>query len=152
MTQPVTFDTTTARHSLAMLAAGQAQREFFVNEAFARIDALLHPVIEGEADSPPPEPVPGQCWLVASAATDDWQGRDGSLASWDGNQWTYCTPVDGMHVFDRSRNCRISYLAGWTLAARPDLPAGGSIIDIEARAAIAAIIDMLATLAIFPPE
>ena len=152
MTQPVTFDTTTARHSLAMLAAGQAQREFFVNEAFARIDALLHPAIEGETDTAPTEPMPGECWLVANPASAEWQGREGSLASWDGNQWTYCIPVDGMHVFDRSRNCRISYLAGWTPAARPDLPAGGSIIDIEARAAIAAIIDMLATVAIFPPE
>lgn len=152
MTQPVTFDTTTPRHSFAMLAAGQAQREFFVNEALARIDALLHPAIEGEASAPPTDPAPGDCWLVGNPAADDWQGREGSLASWDGTQWTYCRPVDGMHVVDRSNHGRMSYLGGWNRTARPDLPSGGAVVDVEARTAIAAIVDILATLTIFPPD
>ena len=40
MSLPVDFDTATARHGFPMLVAGQAQKEFFVNEALARIDAL----------------------------------------------------------------------------------------------------------------
>ncbi|MBX7481462.1 DUF2793 domain-containing protein [Qipengyuania sp. 6D47A] len=135
-----------------MLAAGQAQRELFVNEALARIDALLHAAIEGEASAPPIDPVPGECWLVQAPATDDWQGHEGALASWDGTQWTFCKPVDGMHVVDRSSGGRIAYVDGWRRAARPDLPSGGATVDAEARAAIAAIVDMLATLAIFPSD
>ncbi len=150
MTSPVTFETTTPRHSLAMLAAGQTQKEFFVNEAFSRIDALLHPAVEGEADTPPAAPSPGECWLVADPAIDAWHGHGKELACWDGIQWTYCSPVDGMQILDRSSGGRLFYRDGWVRAARPPSPDGGAVVDVEARAAIDAIVDILATVSIFP--
>ncbi|WP_083508223.1 DUF2793 domain-containing protein [Erythrobacter sp. AP23] len=150
MTQPIDFETVSARHAFPLLVAGQAQKEFYVNESLARIDTLLHPVVEGDASAPPAAPSPGDCWIVASPASGAWEGREDFLASWDGTQWTLCQPCEGMHVFDRSNGKRRAYLSGWQQAVRPALPAGGSNVDVEARASIEAIIDILATLAIFP--
>ena len=150
MTTPVSFDATTARHALAMLVPGQAQKELSVNETFARIDALLHPAVEGEATTPPQDPVAGECWIVAQPASGAWQGHEGELACWDGTQWTLCTPIDGMQVFDRSESSRIVYEGGWNRVERPTSPSGGAVVDVEARAAIEAIIDIFATLSIFP--
>ena len=150
MTEPLAFDARTLRHALPMLVAGQAQKEFFVNEAFARIDALLHPAVEGEAGDPPANPAAGSCWLVASPASGAWQGHEADLASWDGFQWTFCPPAEGMILFDRSTGSRLAFRNGWQGAVRPSDPAGGAVIDSEARTAIVAIIDMLATLGHFP--
>lgn len=151
MTEPIAFDARSARHALPLLVAGQAQKEFFVNEAFARIDALLHPAIEGEATEPPGSPAPGECWLVAAPASGAWALREDELASWDGTQWTFCAPCEGMLLFDRSTGARIVFRGGWQRISRPAAPAGGAVVDAEARAAIAAVSDMLATLGLIPP-
>lgn len=150
MTEPIAFDAQSARHALPLLVAGQAQKEFFVNEAFARIDALLHPAIEGEATEPPAAPQPGECWLVAAPATGPWAQHEEELASWDGTQWTFCTPHEGMMLFDRAAGARIVFRTGWQRITRPAAPAGGAVVDSEARAAITLMRDMLATLGLFP--
>ena len=66
----------------------------------ARIDALLHPVIEGEAADPPASPEPGQCWLVTATAMGESTGREGQLAPWDGNQRTFCALNQGMELLN----------------------------------------------------
>lgn len=152
MTEPVDFTATSPRHAFPFLVAGQAQKEFLVNEALARIDALLHPVVDGELAEPPTGAQPGQCWLVADGAAGDWAGREGAIASWDGYQWTYCAPHPGMVVYDASAGQRIVFGTTWQRAARPEDPVGGTVVDVEARAAIAALIDLFVTLAIIPAE
>lgn len=152
MTDPLVFPTTTPRRELPLLVAGQAQKEFFVNEAFARIDALLHPVVEGERASPPADPVAGESWLVGTDATGPWAGQEGALASWDGTQWTLCRPDEGLAVFDRSASATAVFRGDWQRVERPAPPQGGSVIDTEARAAIAVLVDKLATVGIFPRE
>jgi hypothetical protein len=87
---------------------------------------------------------------VAQPASGAWQGHEGEFACWDGTQWTLCTPIDGMQVFDRSESSRIVYAGGWNRVERPTSPSGGTVVDEEARAAIEAIIDIFATLSIFP--
>ncbi|WP_254514885.1 DUF2793 domain-containing protein [Novosphingobium sp. G106] len=63
---------------------------------------MLHPAIDSEATSPPPTPVDGESWLVASAATGDWAGQDGKLACRQSGNWLFVAPRDGMRLLDRS--------------------------------------------------
>lgn len=149
MTEPVSFTSTTPRHLLPFLFAGQAQREFFVNESLARIDLLLHPAVEGERADPPADPVAGECWIIGPSATGAWQGHDGQLAAWQGGQWLVAAAVPGMRVHDRTSGGQLRYEGQWERIARPADPAGGATVDAEARAAIAAIIEAMARFGTF---
>lgn len=149
MTELVAFTATSARHALPFLFAGQAQREFFVNQALAQIDALLHPVVQGQVAAPPADPQPGQSWLVAAAATGEWTGHSESLANWDGQQWHFLMPAAGMSVYDATISARWHFDGTWKRTIAPANPAGGSVVDNEARAAISAICAALRTCGVF---
>ena len=154
----------TARFALPQLAPGQAQKEWFHNEALQRIDLLLCPVIEGAAlAAPPAGPAAGACYLVASGATGAWAGKDGMLAGYTEGGWRFIAPVEGARVLDRSSGQMVLrrngtwesgivrgqqlQIDGSTVvrerqAAIAD-PAGGSLIDSQCRSAVSAILSML---------
>ncbi|MEO0061505.1 MAG: hypothetical protein RLZZ08_65, partial [Pseudomonadota bacterium] len=136
MTDPVTFASTSARFALPLLFSGQAQKEFYVNQAHAIIDALLHPVVEGTADAPPVNPVAGEAWLVGTAPSGAWAGHAGKLAAFQSGTWIFAAPRDGMRIFDRAAGQDARYENGWLKAARPAAPAGGATVDTQARTAI----------------
>ena len=143
MSDPVEFASRSPRYGLPMLFAGQAQKEFYVNEAHALADALLHPAIEGEANTPPDEPADGGCWLVGSSPTEAWSGHAGALASFQAGTWLFVEPRDGMRVLDRSTGQEIRFRRGWQAAGMTHLPQGGGVIDAEARATIDQLVEAL---------
>jgi hypothetical protein len=143
MSDPIVFTSSSPRFGLPLLFAGQAQKEVFVNEAHALTDALLHPAIEGEADVPPAAPVPGECWLVGGSPTGAWADHAGELASYQPGGWIFASPCDGMRLLDRSTGQDIRYRGGWQRPVAPAAPTGGSTVDAEARAAIAALAAVL---------
>jgi hypothetical protein len=151
---------TTPRFALPFILPGQAQKELFHNEALTRIDLALHPAVEGApAATPPPAPAPGECWIVASAATGDWSGRDNQLAMWTASGWRFLDPSPGTSAWNKAEavpliwdgsQWRTGELActGLTVGGvrivgprQPAVasPSGGTIIDVEARAAINAL-------------
>ncbi|MBN8483914.1 MAG: DUF2793 domain-containing protein [Sphingomonadales bacterium] len=144
------FDSSTPRLGLPLLFAGQTQKEGYLNETAARLDALMFLAIEGEAANPPPAPLDGQSWLISPAASGDWLGHDGQIAIRQGGNWLFALPVDGLRLLDRASGQEWRFSGGWRIPDRPALPAGGTTIDAEARAAIAGIIAALETAGVVP--
>jgi len=143
MSDPITFASASPRLGLPLLFAGQSQKEFFVNEAHALVDALLHAAVEGEADAPPSAAEEGECWLVGDAPSGAWTDRAGTLASYQAGGWIFASPRDGMSVLDRATGQGIRYRDGWQRPARPAEPTGGATVDTEARAAVIELIEVL---------
>lgn len=154
----------TARFDLPLLSAGQAQKEITVNETVTLIDALIQPGVEAVGiDIPPLEPVPGQCWIVGSVPTGAWADAAQMLAIWTANGWRFVQCREGMAGHVRSDGPTASYIDGeWRTgilsanelriadeqvvgSRQPAIadPDGGAVIDIEARAAIDALLDAL---------
>ena len=156
----------TARFALPQLAPGQAQKEWFHNEALQRVDLMLCPAIEGPAlAAPPASPVAGTCYLVAGSATGAWAGKDGMIAGYSEGGWRFIAPIEGMRVLARSSGLPLLYRGGaWETGIvraaevrvsgltvlrqqQPAIadPTGGSVIDAQCRAAIGSILAMLRT-------
>lgn len=150
MTDPAPFDSTTPRYALPLLFAGQAQKEGFVNEIAARIDALIHCAIEGLATAPPSAPEEGQCWLVGAGGTGAWLDRDHEIAAWQGGNWLFFAPSAGLSLYDKSAGQLRHFIGSWLIAPSPGNPTGGAIVDAEARAAIAEIIEVLEISGLVP--
>lgn len=147
MPDPI-FDTKTARFELPLLFAGQAQKEGYVNEMAARIDALLHLAIEAELAVPPASPSDGQSWLVATGASGGWSGKSGQIAARQAGNWLFFSPRHGMRLYNRATGQFIQFTGIWAAPSRPASPSGGTVIDGEARAAITALLSSLTSAGI----
>ena len=143
MPDPIAFDPQTARHGLPMLFSGQAQKEFYLNEALSHIDTLLHPSIEGVANEPPAAPLAGKSWIVGADPIGAFVQATDMLATWSGTGFRFTQPVAGMRVFDRQNRSFYTFDSGWTEAASIAEPTSGQVIDVEARAAIVALLQAL---------
>lgn len=143
MPEAPAFAERSVRFDLPFLFSGQAQREFYINESLARIDALLHPAVDGELAQPPSAPARGQAYIIAAAATGNWAGRTGQIASWDGQQWTYVAARPGMRVYDTTSRLVLRFRTAWERPASVANPQNGTVVDVEARAAITQLLDVL---------
>ncbi len=150
MADPISFTSAAPRFGIPFLFAGQTQKEFFVNEAHALMDLLLHPAIENESDSPPANPEEGKCWLVGSNPSGEWTSRAGNLAGWTSGTWIFAAPLEGMRALDKSSKQVIFFSNGWQRVAGPAIPSGGQVADTEARAAIGELVETLKSAGILP--
>lgn len=153
MTVPSTsFPWATPRHALPYLYPGQSQKELFVNQASTMIDVLLHPAVAGEANDPPGAPEPGETWLVGANPAAEWAGQAGALAAYADGQWLFFPPRDGLRIFDRATRQFLHYSGQWVRVAAPPPPSGGTVVDVEARALLATLIEIMASTGVFPPN
>ncbi len=150
----------TARHAFPLLSAGQAQKEVTHNEALSQIDRLLHvAVVTRGLSVPPAAPVANAAYIVGPGPDGSWVGQAGRLASHDGFGWVFTNPVRGCVAWIIDEGCFAIFDTSWSngdwpakgisiagrrLLAAPAVavaaPAGGTIVDIEARATIAALL------------
>lgn len=157
---------TTDRLMLPLLAAAQAQKEVTHNEALALIDALIQPVVVAVAPPDvPAAPTPGQGWIVGPSPAGAWTGQAQALAVWTVGGWRFVLPFEGMTIWSLSDSKPWRYgptgwvngiLTGTSLvlngvqlvgprAAAIAVPVGGTVVDVQARAAVANILSALRT-------
>ena len=135
----------TANFAMPLLHAAQAQKEITHNEALVLIDALLSGVALATIDDPAAlSPEPGQMWIVGMAPVGPWAGQAARIAVYSEGGWRFAPAVEGMCLFDRSAAVMRRYKEGaWTGFPAIAEAAGGSTVDMEARAVLA---EVLATL------
>ncbi len=150
MTQPIHFTSQTPRFALPLLFAGQAQKEFFYNEAQSLIDAMLHLAVEGVSQIPPSNPENGRCWIIDLSPQGDWIGKENSIALRMPDGWKFLPACSGMSAFDKSSGQRFFFDEAWQTASEPATLQGGNTVDSEARIAIAALVEALRHLGAFP--
>lgn len=149
----------TPRLQLPYIIPGQAQKETAHNEALTRIDAILCAAVESARDTPPESPAEGQSWIVGAAPSGSWATKQNMLAAWTEGGWRFIAPINRMAVWNRELGYWIHWLGlAWSQGEHPvgsltvsgkkvigerqpavPSPSGGTIIDQEARAAIAAL-------------
>lgn len=122
-----------------------------MNEAVLMIDGLLHCAVEDQRSAPPTTPLDGQSWLIGTGATGAWAGQDGNIAMRQLGQWLFATARDGIHLLNKTSGQWMSRIGGsWHAPAAPAAPSGGSVVDAEARAALAALVTALRTAGVLP--
>jgi hypothetical protein len=166
-------DAMSARLGSPLLQLAQAQKELTHYEALTLLDLAVQAVVEGVGlDAPPAAPTPGQCWIVGAAPTGAWTGQALALAGWTDGGWRFVAARPGMTAWSLGDTAVARYdAAGWSVgtlsgarlvfdgvpmlgARQPAIaaPANGTVADIEARSAIAAILITLRTMGLIAAE
>lgn len=146
MPAPYDFPSATPFQGLPLLFAGQAQKEFFVNQALSLIDALLQHSVVSSLDAPPNTVSDGEAFRILAPASAEWIGEEDSLAVSIGGAWHFVRPNAGMMIFDQQHGQHLVFTTQWEAASSPATPNGGSVVDVEARAAINHLIQELERL------
>lgn len=150
MATPIEFPSVTQNLALPLLFAGQAQKEFSINQALLALDAVMPRSVIASASAPPTAPAEGEAYRVLSGASGDWAGHEDDLALWIGGAWVFAPPTEGMVVYDRGAAVLVIYRDGWQSGSEPIAPTGGDTIDVEARTAIEGLIEALRTAGVLP--
>jgi hypothetical protein len=71
-----------------------------------------------------------------------WANKAGQIAYWIGGSWRFVVPHEGMRLWNRYTRRHSLYISGqWTTAPSVPNPTAGAVVDSEARAALAAILN-----------
>jgi len=99
------FTTSVTTHfQLPLLESAQAQKHITVNEAISKLDAVLQLSVErSDLVSPPDSMSEGASYLVSakSQASGLWAGRTNDIAIFLQGGWVFCSPIEGMRLFDK---------------------------------------------------
>lgn len=123
----------TAHLGVTLVEQAQAQKEVTVNEALARLDAVLNTgALDKDLATPPGTPASGDVYIVAASATGDWAGHSGELAYFD-QLWRFIAPREGMTLWVNDEDTPYSYNgAAWVKTQ--DVMQNISLLGVNATA------------------
>ena len=125
------------------------------------LDTIVAAAVEEEPrNDPPTAPAAGSCYIVGAAPTGLWLGHASELAAFSPAGWRFIEPTQGLQAWVKSTSISAMYRSGaWELGvvrasqlsiggqqvvgARSAVIADatdGSTVDVQARAAIAAML------------
>ena len=155
---------TTERLSLPMLLAGQAQKEISHNEALQILDTVVCGAVEeGPRNDQPATPVSGTAYIVGASPTGEWSQYAHHVATFTAAGWRYVAPTHGLVLLVISTATFAAFgTTGWEVGAvrcerlmiggvqvvgqqSPSIaaPAGGTMVDSEARATLDQLLSAL---------
>jgi hypothetical protein len=112
--------TTTHHLGITFVEQAQSQKEVTVNQALARIDAILNSGAKSRVLATPPiSPTDGDLYIVAASPTDDWAGQAGNISYFD-SIWRFIVPIEGMTLWVNDEDLIYSYDGtAWVLSNNP---------------------------------
>ena len=153
-----------ARLGAPLIQPAQVDKSLTHNEAMALFDVAISAAVDGFlVDTPPASPAIGSCYVVGANPTGAWAGHAGTLAGYTEGGWRFIAGLEGLTALDKvsgetalfrsgawekgqARAAKLSIGGNQVVGPRGTAvadPAGGTIVDVEARAAIAAILARL---------
>lgn len=129
--------------SLPYIQPSQAQKHVTHNEALRILDALVQLSVESRGVSDPPaDPADGARFIVASNATGNWVGQDGTIALNAGGGWLFLSPNMGWRAYVADEDTEVvwhgsQWQAGQN-SALPDRLGLGTPADPVNRLSVAA--------------
>jgi hypothetical protein len=100
----------TTHLALTYVEAAQAQKHVTVNDALARLDALVHlAVISRVLATPPATPAEGDRYLVAASPTGAWAGQVGKIAAYLAGQWVFAVPKEGWRLWVNAEDALLAF-------------------------------------------
>lgn len=156
--------TQSSRIGAPFLEPAQIDKTTTHNEAVALLDIAVSAAVDGFLlNTPPSAPAAGDCYILGANPSGAWAGHALALAGYTAGGWRFIAPFAGLSVVDKASGQVAVFTAGaWDLghvqattlsiagdqvvgarlAAVGD-PTGGTTVDTEARAAIAAVLARL---------
>lgn len=153
---------TTDRLSLPLLSAGQTQKDVTHNDALLALDDLVALAVSTRsAAGPLAGATVGDVQIVAADAAAAWGHPPGTLMRWSEAGWQARAPVDGQLALIVDEAIMLVHAGSWhalwpvaglAIAGRAVLsapvatvaaPAGGTVVDSEARSVISQLIAQL---------
>jgi hypothetical protein len=153
-----------ARLGAPLIQPAQVDKATTHNEALALLDVAISAAIDGLlVDTPPASPAIGNCYVIGANPTGAWTGHARALAGYTEGGWRFIAAIEGLTALDKAsgetaifragawekgqaRVAKLSIGGNQVVGARGAAvvdPAGGTIIDAEARAAIVAVLARL---------
>lgn len=94
-----------ANLKLPFIQSAQAQKHVTHNDAITNLDILTQLTVEDkDLSTPPPSPIEGTCYIIASAATAEWAGKENQLAAWQDGAWRFYEPTEGWVAWIRDED------------------------------------------------
>lgn len=136
---------TTPNFSMPLLHAAQAQKEITHNEALVLVDALLRGTAKGLLNDPESlSSEPGEAWIVGPEPVGLWSGQAARIAIFTEGGWRFATAPSGLELLDETAAVRRRFDgSSWNDYPAIAVPTGGTVVDVEARAALALVLDAL---------
>jgi hypothetical protein len=109
--------------NLPLLVTGAGDNLVVHNESLEMLDAAVMPIVSQRGLTAPPGTVAdGEMFIVDGTGSGSWLNKNNNLAYWNGIDWIFIAPVEGMQVFVADENIVVTCQGDLTWTAVSGIP------------------------------